>query len=101
MVLVNVIQLIHVKQLVTLNGINIMICMLNKFIVGISYKTHNGNVLFCNRFLSKGDHVTITLWNHKKIHKNIQKPASGFLGCVRLSWNQIQRFKDTGCKYFT
>lgn len=101
MVLVNVIQLIHVKQLVTLNGINIMICMLNKFIVGFSYKTHNGNVLFCNRFLSKGDHVTITLWNHKKIHKNIQKPASGFLGCVRLSWNQIQRFKDTGCKYFT
>ncbi|XP_050422047.1 E3 ubiquitin-protein ligase SMURF2 isoform X2 [Adelges cooleyi] len=47
-------------------------------------------------FLSKGDHVTITLWNHKKIHKNIQKPASGFLGCVRLSWNQIQRYKDTG-----
>lgn len=78
-----------------------MICMLNNIIVGIYYKTHNGNVLFCNRFLSKGDHVTITLWNHKKIHKNIQKPASGFLGCVRLSWNQIQRFKDTGCKYFT
>lgn len=50
------------------------------------------------RYLSKGDHVTITLWNHKKIHKNIQKPASGFLGCVRLSWNQIQRHKDTGCK---
>ncbi|XP_025415706.1 E3 ubiquitin-protein ligase SMURF2 [Sipha flava] len=47
-------------------------------------------------YLSKGDHVTITLWNHKKIHKNIQKPASGFLGCVRLSWNQIQRYKDTG-----
>lgn len=50
------------------------------------------------RYLSKGDHVTITLWNHKKIHKNIQKPTSGFLGCVRLSWNQIQRYKDTGCK---
>ncbi|VVC44435.1 Hypothetical protein CINCED_3A002588 [Cinara cedri] len=47
-------------------------------------------------YLSKGDHITITLWNHKKIHKNIQKPASGFLGCVRLSWNQIQRYKDTG-----
>lgn len=47
-------------------------------------------------YLSKGDHVTITLWNHKKIHKNIQKPTSGFLGCVRLSWNQIQRYKDTG-----
>lgn len=50
--------------------------------------------------MSKGDHITITLWNHRKINKkNIQKPVSGFLGCVRLSWNQIQKHKDTGCKY--
>lgn len=65
------------------------------------YKDYLITYIFGNRFLSKGDHVTITLWNHKKLHKNIQKPASGFLGCVRLSWNQIQRYKDTGCEYFT
>lgn len=95
----NVIQQTHVKQPVTLNGINIMICIFNTIL--FNYCIHsNVDSIFFYRYLSKGDHVTITLWNHKKIHKSIQKPASGFLGCVRLSWNQIQRYKDTGCKYF-
>ncbi|RWS20924.1 E3 ubiquitin-protein ligase SMURF2-like protein, partial [Leptotrombidium deliense] len=44
-------------------------------------------------FIGKSDSVTITVWNHKKIHK---KQGAGFLGCVRIQSMTIQRLKDTG-----
>lgn len=47
-------------------------------------------------FLGRGDGITISVWNHRKIHK---KQGGGFLGCVRISAATIQRLKDTGCKY--
>lgn len=55
-------------------------------------------LLFCsilkhNRYIGKSDSVTISVWNHKKIHK---KQGAGFLGCVRLLSNAINRLKDTG-----
>ena len=44
------------------------------------------------------DAITISIWNERKVHK--KKPgtgsASGFLGCVRLLSNAIERLKDTG-----
>ncbi|MEQ2164717.1 hypothetical protein GOODEAATRI_009636, partial [Goodea atripinnis] len=48
------------------------------------------------RYIGKSDSITISVWNHKKIHK---KQGAGFLGCVRLLSNAINRLKDTGCKY--
>ncbi|XP_014907775.1 E3 ubiquitin-protein ligase SMURF2-like [Poecilia latipinna] len=47
-------------------------------------------------YIGKSDSITISVWNHKKIHK---KQGAGFLGCVRLLSNAINRLKDTGCKY--
>uniref|UniRef100_A0A8C9Z0S9 HECT-type E3 ubiquitin transferase n=1 Tax=Sander lucioperca TaxID=283035 RepID=A0A8C9Z0S9_SANLU len=47
-------------------------------------------------YIGKADSITISVWNHKKIHK---KQGAGFLGCVRLLSNAINRLKDTGCKY--
>lgn len=44
-------------------------------------------------YLGKNDSITISVWNHKKIHK---KQGAGFLGCVRIMANAIQRIKDTG-----
>ncbi|XP_014270520.1 E3 ubiquitin-protein ligase SMURF2 [Halyomorpha halys] len=44
-------------------------------------------------YISKNDGITISVWNHRKIHK---KEGSGFLGCVRILPNAIQRLKDTG-----
>ncbi|PSN50736.1 E3 ubiquitin-protein ligase SMURF1 [Blattella germanica] len=44
-------------------------------------------------YIGKGDGITISVWNHKKIHK---KQGGGFLGCVRIMSNTIQRLKDTG-----
>ncbi|XP_071960768.1 E3 ubiquitin-protein ligase SMURF2-like isoform X2 [Antedon mediterranea] len=44
-------------------------------------------------FVGKNDSITISLWNHRKIHK---KQGAGFLGCVRILSNAIQRLKDTG-----
>ncbi|XP_046391543.1 E3 ubiquitin-protein ligase SMURF1-like isoform X2 [Ischnura elegans] len=44
-------------------------------------------------YLGKADGITISVWNHKKIHK---KQWGGFLGCVRIMSNTIQRLKDTG-----
>ena len=41
--------------------------------------------------------MTISVWNHKKIHK---KQGAGFLGCVRIMSNAITQLKDTGCKYY-
>lgn len=54
-------------------------------------------VLLCSllRYIGKSDSITISVWNHKKIHK---KQGAGFLGCVRLLSNSINRLKDTGCK---
>ncbi|VDI14807.1 E3 ubiquitin ligase SMURF1/2 [Mytilus galloprovincialis] len=46
-------------------------------------------------YIGSKDSVTISVWNHKKIHK---KPGAGFLGCVRIMSNAIQQLKDTGCK---
>uniref|UniRef100_A0A8C8E0F2 HECT-type E3 ubiquitin transferase n=1 Tax=Oryzias sinensis TaxID=183150 RepID=A0A8C8E0F2_9TELE len=46
-------------------------------------------------YIGKADSITISVWNHKKIHK---KQGAGFLGCVRLLSNTINRLKDTGCK---
>lgn len=48
------------------------------------------------RYIGKTDSITISVWNHKKIHK---KQGAGFLGCVRLLSNAISRLKDTGCMY--
>uniref|UniRef100_A0A671TQK7 HECT-type E3 ubiquitin transferase n=1 Tax=Sparus aurata TaxID=8175 RepID=A0A671TQK7_SPAAU len=47
-------------------------------------------------YIGKADSITISVWNHKKIHK---KQGAGFLGCVRLLSNAINRLKDTGCRY--
>uniref|UniRef100_A0A7N8WRU6 HECT-type E3 ubiquitin transferase n=1 Tax=Mastacembelus armatus TaxID=205130 RepID=A0A7N8WRU6_9TELE len=46
-------------------------------------------------YIGKSDSITISVWNHKKIHK---KQGAGFLGCIRLLSNAINRLKDTGCK---
>lgn len=50
--------------------------------------------LLPHRYIGKSDAITISVWNHKKIHK---KEGGGFLGCVRIMSNAIQRLKDTGC----
>ncbi|XP_048080658.1 E3 ubiquitin-protein ligase SMURF1 isoform X10 [Ursus arctos] len=44
-------------------------------------------------YVGKTDSITISVWNHKKIHK---KQGAGFLGCARLLSNAISRLKDTG-----
>lgn len=44
-------------------------------------------------YVGKGDGITISVWNRRKIHK---KSGSGFLGCVRLVASAIHRLKDTG-----
>ncbi|KAG8185292.1 hypothetical protein JTE90_023901 [Oedothorax gibbosus] len=44
-------------------------------------------------YVGNNDSITISIWNHKKIHK---KQGAGFLGCVRIMTNAIQRLKDTG-----
>uniref|UniRef100_A0A0K8U308 E3 ubiquitin-protein ligase SMURF1 n=3 Tax=Bactrocera latifrons TaxID=174628 RepID=A0A0K8U308_BACLA len=42
-------------------------------------------------FIGNNDAVTITVWNQRKIHK-----ASGFLGCVRIPADSIQKLKGMG-----
>ncbi|XP_037819070.1 E3 ubiquitin-protein ligase Smurf1 [Lucilia sericata] len=42
-------------------------------------------------FLGRNDSITITVWNQRKIHK-----GSGFLGCVRIPPETIQRLKGAG-----
>ncbi|KAL3876572.1 hypothetical protein ACJMK2_034407 [Sinanodonta woodiana] len=44
-------------------------------------------------YVGPKDSITISVWNHKKIHK---KQGAGFLGCVRIMSNTIQQLKDTG-----
>lgn len=46
-------------------------------------------------YIGKTDSITISIWNHKKIHK---RQGAGFLGCIRLLSNAISRLKDTGCR---
>lgn len=44
-------------------------------------------------YVSSKDSITISVWNHKKIHK---KQGAGFLGCVRIMPNAMHQIKDTG-----
>jgi len=44
-------------------------------------------------YVGQKDSITISVWNHKKIHK---KQGAGFLGCVRIMSSAITRLKDTG-----
>lgn len=44
-------------------------------------------------YVGKGDGISISVWNRRKIHK---KAGSGFLGCVRIVSSAIHRLKDTG-----
>lgn len=57
--------------------------------------THLASMSSNVRYIGKTDSITISVWNHKKIHK---KQGAGFLGCVRLLSNAINRLIDTGCK---
>ncbi|GFN79787.1 E3 ubiquitin-protein ligase smurf2 [Plakobranchus ocellatus] len=47
-------------------------------------------------YVGHKDSITISVWNHKKIHK---KQGAGFLGCVRIMPNALHHIKDTGCKF--
>ncbi|XP_002127387.3 E3 ubiquitin-protein ligase SMURF2 isoform X1 [Ciona intestinalis] len=44
-------------------------------------------------YVGKSDSITISVWNHRKVHK---KHGAGFLGCIRIMSNAINRLKDTG-----
>ncbi|XP_067123380.1 E3 ubiquitin-protein ligase SMURF2 isoform X2 [Centruroides vittatus] len=44
-------------------------------------------------YIGNNDIITVSVWNHKKIHK---KQGAGFLGCIRIMSNDIQRLKNTG-----
>nr|XP_032520577.1 E3 ubiquitin-protein ligase SMURF2 [Danaus plexippus plexippus] len=44
-------------------------------------------------YLTKGEGITISLWNQRKIHK---RQGSGFLGCVRIQPSTVHKLKDTG-----
>ncbi|CAH1794803.1 unnamed protein product [Owenia fusiformis] len=44
-------------------------------------------------YVGSKDSITISVWNHKKVHKKV---GAGFLGCVRIMSNAVQRLKDTG-----
>lgn len=46
-------------------------------------------------YLGRGDGITISIWNHRKIHKK----QGGFLGCVRITASTLQRLCDTGCMF--
>ncbi|KAJ8730015.1 hypothetical protein PYW07_017053 [Mythimna separata] len=44
-------------------------------------------------YLTKGDGITISVWNQRKVHK---RQNSGFLGCVRIQPSTVHKLKDTG-----
>ncbi|XP_076803668.1 E3 ubiquitin-protein ligase SMURF2-like isoform X2 [Clavelina lepadiformis] len=44
-------------------------------------------------YVGKSDSITISVWNHRKVHK---RQGAGFLGCIRIMSNAINRLKDTG-----
>ena len=48
-------------------------------------------------YLGRGDGITISVWNQKKVHK---KHSGGFLGCARITASTVQRLKDTGCEFY-
>lgn len=48
-----------------------------------------------NRFLSRSDSVTVSVWNNRKVNR---REGAGFLGCVRITPSTVTRLKDTGCK---
>lgn len=69
---------------------------LNYIEVDIWHPSFTCVFIFICRYIGKGDGITISVWNNKKIHK---KQGGGFLGCVRILSSTVQRLKDTGCKY--
>lgn len=76
-----------------LNLISFCIILLHSV---ISFLIVNILILVLNRYIGKGDGITISIWNHKKVQK---KQGGGFLGCVRILSGTIQKLKDTGCEY--
>lgn len=52
----------------------------------------------CNRFLSRSDSVTVSVWNQRKVLRQNGKEGAGFLGCVKLTPSLITKVKDRGCK---
>lgn len=46
-------------------------------------------------YLTRTDSITISIWNHKKLHK---EQHSGFLGCVHIVGKAVQRLRDAGRK---
>ena len=48
-----------------------------------------------DRFLSRSDSVTVSVWNNRKVNR---REGAGFLGCVTLAPTVVSRLKDTGCK---
>lgn len=53
------------------------------------------NLCNCHRFVGKNDSITISVWNQRKVHKRL---GAGFLGCVRITAQAIERLKDQGCE---
>ena len=91
MVLASVIKQEPAEERWIRNGISITTC-----------ECHDGcrlllhlciNVLFIFRYLGKSDSITISVWNQRKVHK---KQGAGFLGCIKMMSNAINRLKDTG-----
>lgn len=50
--------------------------------------------VFC-RYLQLTDSLTITVWNHRKVHR---REGAGFLGSVRLLPSALKRLFNVGCK---
>uniref|UniRef100_H2YQB8 E3 ubiquitin-protein ligase n=1 Tax=Ciona savignyi TaxID=51511 RepID=H2YQB8_CIOSA len=44
-------------------------------------------------YVGKADSITISVWDNRKVRK---KNGAGFLGCIRIMSNAINRLKDTG-----
>ena len=56
-------------------------------------------IFLCCRNVTSKDSITISVWNHRKLHK--ESSHSGFLGCVHLSVKSINRLKDAGPQLMT
>ena len=68
----------------------------SSFVVGCFYSTSFIYQLFWfDRFLSRSDSVTVSVWNNRKVNR---REGAGFLGCVTLAPTAVSRLKDTGCK---
>lgn len=80
----------------TLNGISTMTCESGQTsIIYLLFIFFYQILRLVCSYIGKTDSITISIWNHKKIHK---RQGAGFLGCIRLLSNAISRLKDTGCK---